>query len=268
MRFDPSNESTFIIRRRCLVPMFYCIRLSSYDLLVFEMVRKLSIYFWGRFTHSLIMFKGLGGKHHHGNQRIEASEEGTSFTAPLEAMKVVRSKNGEILTKPFLDLCKMILPVLDNFGTSLSAVKSDVGGNIHRLNNMYESNPTKFNYLHSIVQPEVEAKTAKSSSSCTNALLWLTRALDFLVAVFQNMLDHPDWGMSQVCSAAYSRTLKKWHNWLSSSSFTVAMKLAPDRKKFVEVIGGTSRDLNAEMEQFCTSLSPFLKENHKFLVII
>ncbi|CAN1192895.1 Glycolipid transfer protein 1 [Linum perenne] len=140
------------------------------------MVRKLSIYFWGRFTHSLIMFKGLGGKHHHGNQRIEASEEGTSFTAPLEAMKVVRSKNGEILTKPFLDLCKMILPVLDNFGTSLSAVKSDVGGNIH-----------------------------------------------------------------------------------------VAMKLAPDRKKFVEVIGGTSRDLNAEMEQFCTSLSPFLKENHKFL---
>ncbi|CAN1192896.1 Glycolipid transfer protein 1 [Linum perenne] len=95
------------------------------------MVRKLSIYFWGRFTHSLIMFKGLGGKHHHGNQRIEASEEGTSFTAPLEAMKVVRSKNGEILTKPFLDLCKMILPVLDNFGTSLSAVKSDVGGNIH-----------------------------------------------------------------------------------------------------------------------------------------
>ncbi|CAN1763113.1 Glycolipid transfer protein 1 [Linum perenne] len=242
MRFDPSNESTFIIRRRCLVPMFYCIRLSSYDLLVFEMVRKLSIYFWGRFTHSLIMFKGLGGKHHHGNQRIEASEEGTSFTAPLEAMKVVRSKNGEILTKPFLDLCKMILPVLDNFGTSLSAVKSDVGGNIHRLNNMYESNPTKFNYLHSIVQPEVEAKTAKSSSSCTNALLWLTRALDFLVAVFQNMLDHPDWGMSQV-----------------------AMKLAPDRKKFVEVIGGTSRDLNAEMEQFCTSLSPFLKENHKFL---
>ncbi|CAN0885907.1 Glycolipid transfer protein 1 [Linum grandiflorum] len=231
----------------------------------FEMIRNYSLSFWGRLTHySLIMLKGLGGLHNDSNHRIEGSKEGTAFTAPLEAMKVVRSKQGEILTKPFLDLCKMILPVLDNFGTALSPVKSDIGGNITRLTNIYESNTTKFNYLHSIVQPEIEAKTAKSSSSCTNALLWLTRALDFLVAVFQNMLDHPDWGMPQVCSAAYSRTLKKWHNWLSSSSFTVVMKLAPDRKKFVEIIGGTG-DLNAEMLQFCISLAPFLKENHKFL---
>ncbi|CAI0434530.1 unnamed protein product [Linum tenue] len=181
-------------------------------------------------------------------------------------MKQVRSQQGEILTKPFLDLCKMILPVLDKFGTSLSPVKSDVGGNINRLSIVYESNPTKFNFLHSVVQPEIEAKTAKSSSSCTNALLWLTRAMDFLIAVFQNMLDHPEWGMSQVCSSAYSKTLKKWHNWLASSSFMVVMKLAPDRKKFVEVIGRGNEDLNIQMKEFCTRFSPFLRENHKFLV--
>lgn len=43
------------------------------------------------------------------------------------------------------------------------------------------------------------------------------------------------------------------------------MKLAPDRKKFMDVIGG-SGDVNADMEKFCATFSPFLEENHKFLV--
>ena len=43
------------------------------------------------------------------------------------------------------------------------------------------------------------------------------------------------------------------------------MKLAPDRKKFMDVIGG-SGDVMADMEKFCTTFSPLLEENHKFLV--
>jgi len=33
----------------------------------------------------------------------------------------------------------------------------------------------------------------------------------------------------------------------------------------MEVIGGTG-DINADIEKFCTSFSPLLEENHKFLV--
>ena len=43
------------------------------------------------------------------------------------------------------------------------------------------------------------------------------------------------------------------------------MKLAPDRKKFMEVIAG-SGDVNSDMEKFCLTFPPFLEENHKFLV--
>lgn len=43
------------------------------------------------------------------------------------------------------------------------------------------------------------------------------------------------------------------------------MKLAPDRKKFMDVIGG-SGDVMADIEKFCTTFSPLLEENHKFLV--
>jgi hypothetical protein len=43
------------------------------------------------------------------------------------------------------------------------------------------------------------------------------------------------------------------------------MKLAPDRKKFMEVIQGGG-DVNSDIEKFCTTFSPYLEENHKFLV--
>eukprot|EP00268_Persea_americana_P014489 TRINITY_DN16453_c0_g1_i1.p1 TRINITY_DN16453_c0_g1~~TRINITY_DN16453_c0_g1_i1.p1 ORF type:complete len:203 (+),score=48.18 TRINITY_DN16453_c0_g1_i1:218-826(+) len=193
--------------------------------------------------------------------------EGTVFTPCLEGMKCVKSDEGEMLTKAFLDVCKLVLPVIDNFGTAMALVKSDIGGNISRLESKYASNPSEFNHLYNMVRVEIEAKTAKGSSSCTNGLLWLTRAMDFLVELFRNLLAHPDWTMSQVCTDSYSKTLKKWHGWLASSSFSIAMKLAPDRKKFMEVIGGTG-DINADMEKFCAAFSPLLEENHKFLASV
>ncbi|EEF33562.1 glycolipid transfer protein 1 [Ricinus communis] len=195
------------------------------------------------------------------------ASEGTVFTPSLEGMKHVKSEQGEMLTKPFLDVCKLILPVIDKFGAAMALVKSDIGGNITRLETKYSCDPTKYTHLYTMVQEEIDAKTAKGSSSCTNGLLWLTRAMDFLVELFRNLLAHQDWSMSQACTDSYGKTLKKFHGWLASSSFTVAMKLAPDRKKFMDVIAG-SGDIAADMENFCSSFSPFLQENHKFLASI
>ncbi|KAL5555277.1 hypothetical protein UlMin_037513 [Ulmus minor] len=193
--------------------------------------------------------------------------EGTVFTPALEGIKLVKNENGEMLTMPFLQVCKHILPVIDKFGAAMALVKSDIGGNISRLETKYNSDPAKFNHLYSMVHAEIEAKTAKGSSSCTNGLLWLTRAMDFLLELFRNLLQHPDWSMSQVCSDSYGKTLKKWHGWIASSTFTVAMKLAPDRKKFMDVIG-SSGDIMADIEKFCTTFTPLLEENHKFLASV
>ncbi|KAL3517715.1 hypothetical protein ACH5RR_020304 [Cinchona calisaya] len=190
--------------------------------------------------------------------------EETIFTPALEGMKHVKSEQGDMLTKPFLDLCKLILPVIDKFGAAMALVKSDIGGNITRLENKYLSDPAQFDHLYSMVRVGIQAKTTKASSSCANGLLWLTRAMDFLVELFRNLVQHPDWPMSQACTDSYNKTLKKWHGWLASSSFKIAMKLAPHRKKFMDVIGGTG-DVNADIENFCTTFSPLLEENHKFL---
>lgn len=46
----------------------------------------------------------------------------------------------------------------------------------------------------------------------------------------------------------------------------VGIKLAPDRKKFMDILGGETPDLNSDIGKFCTNFSPLLQENHKFLV--
>ncbi|KAJ0981575.1 hypothetical protein J5N97_009830 [Dioscorea zingiberensis] len=146
-------------------------------------------------------------------------------------------------------------------------IKSDIGGNISRLEAKYNCDPSKFNHLYSMVHAEVETKTANASSSCTNGLLWLTRAMDIIVELFHNLHEHPDWTLSQACIDSYDKTLKKWHGWIASTTFMVALKLAPDRKKFLEAVGG-SGDLNGNMEKFCSTFAPLLKENHEFLASV
>ncbi|KAL7203752.1 hypothetical protein ACSBR2_016916 [Camellia fascicularis] len=56
--------------------------------------------------------------------------EGIVLSAALEGMKNVKSYRGELLTEPFLDVCKHILPILDKFGVAMMVVKSEIGGNI------------------------------------------------------------------------------------------------------------------------------------------
>ncbi|BBN02654.1 hypothetical protein MPTK1_2g17000 [Marchantia polymorpha subsp. ruderalis] len=191
------------------------------------------------------------------------AEEPSVFGPTLGILAHVRGENNNLLTEPFLDVCRSMLPVVDKFGSSMALVKSDVGGNIGRLDAKYATDTTSYYLLYDIVRKEVADKTAKNSNSCTNGLLWLTRAMDFLVELFRNLLVHPDWTMSQASNEAYAGTLKKWHGWMASAAFTVAMKLVPDRKKFYELLGGGN--LNTDIETFVTTFAPILQENHNFL---
>lgn len=41
--------------------------------------------------------------------------EESVFTRCLEGIKNVKSEDGDMMTKPFLDVCKLILPILGSF---------------------------------------------------------------------------------------------------------------------------------------------------------
>ncbi|KMT05862.1 hypothetical protein BVRB_7g165240 [Beta vulgaris subsp. vulgaris] len=190
--------------------------------------------------------------------------EGNVFTRALDGVKHVRSEEGSVLTKPFLDLCKLLLPLIDKFGSQMSCIKADVVSNIMKLESKYASNPSRYRNLYTMTKEEVESKIARNSSSCTNALVWLNRAMDFMVHLFHNLLEHPEWSMTQACTDSYKRTLKKWHGWVAMSTFKVLIKLAPDRKKFMCSIGG-SDEVNVEIEKLCRNFASVLEDNHRFL---
>ena len=46
---------------------------------------------------------------------------------------------------------------------------------LQRLDAKYELDTSANSLLYDIVRKEIEEKTAKGSSSCTNALQWMTR---------------------------------------------------------------------------------------------
>lgn len=82
----------------------------------------------------------------------------------------------------------------------------------------YGSPGAKFSFVFSLL--------VATWSTCPASYSWLlkilnVRAMDFLVELFRNLLEHPDWTMSQACTDSYTKTLKKFHGWLASSSFTV-----------------------------------------------
>ncbi|KAK7284135.1 hypothetical protein RJT34_18875 [Clitoria ternatea] len=189
------------------------------------------------------------------------------LSTALEGLERVRSEEGKILTKPFLDVCKSLLPILDSLGGAFSFVKSNIGGNISKLESKYQSNPSEYEFLSSLIQKEVEAKTEKVPSSCTNGLLWLSRSMDYTVQLFRNLNEHQDWTMQHACSDSYNKTFRRWHGLLASSGFAIAVKLVPERKRFMEIIG-CSGDVESDMEKFCASFPSVLAENHKLLASV
>lgn len=185
------------------------------------------------------------------------------FSPALDLIPHVKNSEGEILTKPFLDVCRLVLPIVDRFGAALSIVKSDIGGNIQRLDTCYQSSPSSFVALYDIVRKDMANNVTRLASSNTNALLWLTRAMDFLTAMLRNLGQHEEWTLYESALAAYNDNLKKYHGWIAQAAFKMALNLAPDRKTFYDKLG--AGDVNGDMDRFVSSFWPLLEENHAFL---
>ncbi|KAH9290801.1 hypothetical protein KI387_034918, partial [Taxus chinensis] len=188
----------------------------------------------------------------------------SAFAPAIEALFDIKSPQGQILTKHFLQLCRTILPVLDKLGPPMAVIRSDVGGNIQRLENMYESSKSEYDLLYEIVRKEVAEGVAKKPLSCTKGVLWLTRAMDFMIVLLVALADHADWSLKQAVEYSYNTTLKQWHGWISTAAFNVGLKLIPERQNFMKLLGDTS-NLKEDVDKLVSSLSPLLQENHAFL---
>ncbi|XVF64388.1 hypothetical protein PTKIN_Ptkin09bG0165400 [Pterospermum kingtungense] len=128
---------------------------------------------------------------------------------------------ARIPTDSFLHVCTLILQVLDNVGPTLAVLRQDIHQNIQRLEILHESDPTKYSNLIEILKKEDSEGNARKGTSCSRAFLWLTRSMDFTVALLQRLVKDSGQNMEQAVEESYNITLKPWHGWISSAAFKV-----------------------------------------------
>ncbi|XXG87194.1 hypothetical protein AAC387_Pa11g1941 [Persea americana] len=194
-------------------------------------------------------------------------EKGSEIRSAIQELSLLKAE-GLISTKPFLNVCKMVLQVLDKIGPTMAVLRQDVYQNIQRLEELYQMDPSIYANLADIVKKEVEEESAKKALSCTRALLWLTRSLDFTVALLDKIAQDPSQSLAKVVEISYDNTLKPWHGWISSAAYKVALKLVPDNKAFIGILLAEEEEcniLNEEIQTLVSLLLPLLDEIHKVL---
>ncbi|KAI3921797.1 hypothetical protein MKX01_005486 [Papaver californicum] len=180
-----------------------------------------------------------------------------------------------ISTKHFLHACNLLLlQPLDKVGPSMLVLRQDVHQNIERLEKFLESDPSSFGNVVEILKKEAAERSARKVSSCTRALIWLTRSLDFAVALLDKLVkDQGGQGIKQVVEESYNSSLRPWHGWISSAAYRVALKLVPaERKTFINLLmvdqdQKDSSDLfTQEIKSLTAILLPLLDQIHYILI--
>ncbi|XP_024030631.1 glycolipid transfer protein 3 [Morus notabilis] len=150
----------------------------------------------------------------------------------------------------------------------MAVLRQDVSQNIQRLEMLHESDPLMYSNLVEMIKKEVGEGNARKGASCSKSIVWLTRSLDFTVALLQKLVKDPGQNMEQAVEEAYNITLKPWHRWISSAAYRVALKLVPDYQTFIAVLLAKDENydtLKEEMQTFISLLVPFLEEIHVVL---
>ncbi|KAF4359875.1 hypothetical protein F8388_001429 [Cannabis sativa] len=172
----------------------------------------------------------------------------------------------------FISLCNLLLLLLDKIGPTMAVLRQDIHQNIQRLEMVHETDSSTYSNLVEILKKEVAQGNAKKPNSCTRALLWLTRSLDFSVELLQKYSIFCDENMNQIVEDAYNITLKPWHGWISSTAVKVALKLVPGHKTFLKAVMEINDEnpedslrVTQELDTFVSLLKPLLQHIHSTL---
>ncbi|CAI8026676.1 Glycolipid transfer protein [Geodia barretti] len=154
--------------------------------------------------------------------------------------------------------------------TAFMPVKSDINGNIQRLQTQYDTAPDQFPTLQSIVDSEISAGTNKGSKSCTVGLLWLKRALEFICVFLESAVGGEE-DLVKCANKAYDESLRKYHGWIVKGIFSVAVRAVPYHKDFVTALkkdaSVSSETLYSDMQAALTPLRETINELNRFYTL-
>ncbi|XP_068095353.1 glycolipid transfer protein [Hyperolius riggenbachi] len=168
----------------------------------------------------------------------------------------------QIDTCSFLESVSHLPAFFDCLGSAIfSPIKADITGNITKIRNVYETNPTKFKTLQLILEGEKELHGPEwPKVGATLALMWLKRGLKFIQVLLQSISDgerdenHPNLIKVNV-TKAYEIALKKYHGWMVQKLFQAALIAAPYKDDFLRAL---SKGHNVKEEECIEKIRQFL----------
>jgi Ca2+:H+ antiporter len=124
------------------------------------------------------------------------------------------------------------------------------------------TDPSRFQRLFAIVEDEVAKGEHTGSKSCAKGLLWLKRAMQFIVGLVRGIGRGED--TSTAVQEAYSTTLKPYHGMFSYGAFQTAFRFLPTSETLLAAVcGGGAADeasARAEFAAFAGAFTPLLEE--------
>ncbi|XP_058962959.1 glycolipid transfer protein-like [Pocillopora verrucosa] len=190
-----------------------------------------------------------------------------SFFTEAEHKFLSIPEDIRIETKSFLDAASEVVPFFDVLGpTAFAPVKSDINGNIKKLREKFTKDLEKFKTLQDIVESEMAENSTKAKNSATDALLWLKRALRFIIVFLREVLTGEE-DLVKCAKKAYENSLKRFHGWMVQGVFSLALKAVPYRKDFIDKLGRNKVDEDTvlrEMREFVDLLEANLEVVEQF----
>jgi len=202
----------------------------------------------------------------------------TIFLAASNARNLNQSKKKkELHTESFLDICHHAVAVVDKFGVGMAVVKNDINGNISKVQKSQEkvSNDVRSDLYKLVLDRQenlrAKKKNKKQMSEAAIALLWLYRAMAFMVSILTNIAeaDPTEQSLKDPVIQAYLDTVEPYHGWFLQNISEIAMNFIPTRQHFLHtLLNGTENEEHnvlCEMRTFVDELQPILSEVFEFL---
>ncbi|KJE92274.1 hypothetical protein CAOG_03276 [Capsaspora owczarzaki ATCC 30864] len=175
-----------------------------------------------------------------------------------------------IATLPFLNAVHATIPLFDTLGMlTFYPIKADMANNIERLQLRFEQAPERCLTLQRIVDAEVRAGTHRNAESCAIGLLWLKRALEFVIGFLDN-IGKGEKVVSVAATKAYQQSLEPFYGMVSRGLFNVALLSLPAYSTFMAQLRRrddvTDEQIIAAICDFCDQMRDFVLILQKFTI--
>ncbi|CDZ97302.1 probable het-c2 protein [Phaffia rhodozyma] len=182
-------------------------------------------------------------------------------TIPVKFQDV--STTPGIDTASFCQASEGLVKIFDVLGNAaFTPVKSDITGNIKKVQDRLAASPGSSATLQSLVQNE--GKPGDKNRTATQGLLWLIRGLKFNATALRHSLSNPSDELTVSFTKSYESTLKQYHSMFVRPVFALAMKACPYRKDFYAKLGSPQDVVEKELDQWLSALEKIIKEVEDF----